>query len=120
MRNGEAMNESQSSSNPDLNIQGINWRQFFGVLFVGLGVVILGWAISQLYQVFNNPQLLQRFQAMIPNALTMTVSIKGQPTQAKVLIPSEMLTYTIPALVLALSAGVGKSFLSAGVSFLKK
>jgi len=96
--------------------EGMGYRSVLGLLLLIAGAGIAIWVFVNVYQVYNAPSKLARFQWLAPEGLGATMKYEGKEVEFK--IPEEFLVYGLPIGLLLISGGIASILLRAGVRLL--
>lgn len=101
------------SEKPTVSGGGFTVGKAFGVLLIIAGLCVLGWVLSTVVELFNNPSELARFVEALPSDIPINGTMGDQPV--KITIPLGPAMYVIPLILLGIGAGIGKILIGSGV-----
>lgn len=108
------MLEDQFVSERPMGLEGgFSIGKAFGFFLIVAGVCVLGWVLSTVVNVFNDPAELTRFVEVLPSDIDIDGTLGDQPV--KITIPLGSVVYVIPLILLGIAAGIGKVLIGGGV-----
>jgi hypothetical protein len=94
--------------------QGFGVAGAIGIVLVILGVIVALWAFMNVYDMFTEPEKLTKFQKLVSNSIE--GSMTTHETTVKVVIPSELLAYLFPMILLGIASGIAGIFITGGAN----
>lgn len=92
-------------------------KECLGFFLVICGVSIALWVFLNVYGLFTSPEKLTPFQQLVSSNLETIIS-HAEKEDVKIVIPSEILSYFVPLILLMIAAGLGGMLITGGVRLL--
>jgi len=92
-------------------------RDYLGYLLVICGVSIAFWVFLNVYSLFTEPEKLTPFQKLVSSSLETIIS-PADNKSVKIVIPSEILSYFVPLILLTTAVGVAGILVTGGIRLL--
>ena len=92
-------------------------RDYLGFVLVICGVSIAFWVFLNVYGLFTEPEKLTPFQKLVSSNLETIISSMGKE-ELKIVIPSEVLSYFVPLILLTIAVVIAGILITGGIRLL--